>query len=238
MSMGILYKSELPGSAPTLQFASPRIPRETFQALRQADEIVREAEMAATRLREQTAAMLGAQRQQARQEGFARGRSEALAGVLGTLEVERRLRELLSHRLADIVEHCVRSLVGELGEAELLRRRILHLLRTGGAAVSDGADTDKSGGSEALARGATLYLHPDVLPQVRSLLATSTPDGAALADLVLVADDRRPREALLLEMRSGFVESDLTLTLQDARTLVQQAAQQAAHLLGAPDAAA
>lgn len=232
MSLGTLYRAELPGVAPTLQFGGPRIPRETFQALRQADDILREAEAAAAKLREQTAALLGAQRQQARNEGFARGRSEALAGVLGTLEVERRLRELLSHRLADIVEHCVRSLVGELGEAELTRRRILHLLRSGGA---DAADGDKGSNSEG--RGATLYLHPELLAQVRALVAAAPSDGATLADLVLVADERRPREALLLELRTGFIESDFTLTLQDARLLVQQAVQQATQLLGATGAA-
>jgi hypothetical protein len=218
MSLGLLYKAELAGAPPTLQFGGPRIPRETFQTLRRADEMLREAEAAATRLREQTAALLGAQRQQAHNEGFARGRNEALAAVLGTLEVERRLRELLSHRLADIVEHCVRSLVGELGEAELLRRRILHLLRTGGAGESNG---------ETPERGATLYLHSELLAQLRPLLTTATPEDAPLADLLLVADERRPRESLLLELRTGFVESDFTLTLQEARTLVQQAVQEA-----------
>ena len=209
MSLGILFKVQtpdaMPGTSAQLMFGGSRIPRGTFQVMRQADEVLREAQAAASQLRVQSAAALASRHEQAREEGFAQGQAQGMAAVLGTLEVERRLRELLSHRLAGVVEHCVRGVLGDLGDSRLLRERVLHLLRASGAGLS-AVDSD-----EAARDALTLHVCPAQLSMAQEVVAELERghEGRSPSMLTVVADKRRSPDALLLETRMGFVESDL-----------------------------
>ena len=233
MSLGLLFKSkdsralsgEGAGPGASLLFSGERLPRDTFQAMRLADSVLREAEIAAHELRARTAATLHAQTQDARAQGFAQGKAEGLAAVLGTLEVEHRMRQWLSEQLAEVVEQCVRSLLGELGEPALMRSRILHLLSLEAAQASG-------------ASRVTLHVHPaqaaliqsvvDELIQAPSEAPPSEPTHSAasqgsFAGLKVEMDPRRAVDSLLLETRTGFIESDLELTLQQTKDLLRQA---------------
>jgi flagellar biosynthesis/type III secretory pathway protein FliH len=194
-----------------------------------ADDVLREAQAAAAQLREQTIAMLDAQLRQAQAQGFAQGHAQAMTHVLGTLEVERRLRELLSHRLADVVEHCLRGLLGEFGEHGLMRQRVLHLLHTAGSSLgaARAASTDAGIGP------ATLYVCPEQLPLAQQVVNELNQGlSGSIAGLKVVADDRRAPDSLLLETRVGFIESNITLTLQEMRSLLQQSLDHATQALG------
>jgi hypothetical protein len=57
-------------------------------------------------------------------------------------------------------------------------------------------------------------------------------DQGNVGGLKVVADDRRAPDSLLLETRVGFIDSNLVLTLQGARHLVQQALAHAMQALG------
>jgi flagellar biosynthesis/type III secretory pathway protein FliH len=241
MSLNVLFKAELPGTRSTrpaeLSFGGSRIPRETFRALSLADDVLREAETAATQLRHQTAAAFELAKQQGHVHGFSAGKTEATVAVLGTLEFERQLRDLLSHRLADIVERCVRDILGDLGELGLMRQRVLHLLCTAGAAPTNTSEvpSTSSGGSQAqrTQSSATLHVCPEQLALARDIVAKLDASYKGnVAGLVVVADDRRAPDALLLETKLGFIESDLTLTLQETRSVVQQALAHAMKALG------
>jgi len=230
MSLGALFKlsspDHKPGEPAQLLFSGARIPRDTFQVMRLADDVLREAERSAAQLREQAATEVASQKEQARQQGFAQGRAEAMAAVLGTLEVERRLRELLSHRLSDIVEHCLRNMLGELGESQLMRQRVLHMLHK----AASGPVSNGSGWDGASTGVATLYVCPEQLRMVQEVVSMPGPDN--IGGLLVVADDRRAPNALLLETRVCFIESNLELTIGEARELVQQALAHAMQALG------
>lgn len=241
MSMGYLYKLQLPastdgtnnaGATQALMFSGPRIPRDTFKALSLADDVLREAEAAADQIRQQASTVLEQQRLHAHAQGLAQGRAQAMVAVLGTLEVERRLRELLSHRLADIVEHCVRSLLGDIGETRLLRQRILHLLATAGTQATPlGAASPQEPGLGS----ATLYVCPEQAPLVQQMVAelSQAANGSGMvAGLVVMADPRRAPDSLLLETKMCFLDSDLTLSLQETRALVQDALAHSLRVLG------
>ena len=228
MSLGLLLKSkdakalssEGVGQGSSLLFSGERLPRDTFQAMRLADNVLREAEAAADELRARTAATLQAQTQDARAQGFALGKAEGLAAVLGTLEVEQRMRQWLSEQLAEVVEQCVRSLLGELGEPALMRSRILHLLSLGAAQASGAGQV-------------TLHVHPaqamlvqsvvDGLIQAPSEPAQGAESQGSFAGLIVEPDPHRAVDSLLLETRTGFIESDLELTLQQTKSLLLQA---------------
>jgi flagellar biosynthesis/type III secretory pathway protein FliH len=218
-----------PGDTAQLLFSGARIPCDTFQAMRLADDVLREAHAAASQVRQQAVAMRDAQLRQAHAQGFAQGRAQAMIYVLGTLEVERRLRDLLTHRLADLVEHCVRSVLGEFGQPGLMRQRVLHLLRTAGSPP----DVLRAPSTAAGIGSATLYVCSEQLPLVQKV-ATEMSHGMAgnIAGLIVVADDSRAPDSLLLETRVGFVESNITLALHEMRNLVQQSLDHATQALG------
>ncbi len=217
MTLGVLYKAASPDAAPTLLFDGARLPRGSFHALRLADSVLREAEAAAAQLREQTAEVLDAQKLEARAQGLAQGRADGMVAVLGTLEVERRMRELLAGRLADVVEHCVRSVLGDLGPQALLRQRVLHLVRT---AATPGA--------------ATLSVCPEQLAQAQVAVAElGETMGGDVAALVVVSDARCAFDTLLLETKVGFIETSLEVTLQDTRDIVLRALAHATQQLEA-----
>lgn len=217
MSLGVLYKAASPGAGPTLLFDGERLPREVFGALSLADSVLREAEAAAAQLRAQTSEILNTQRREAHAQGLAQGRAEGMVAVLGTLEVERRMRELLASRLADVVEHCVRSVLGELGPQALLRQRVLHLVRT---AATPGV--------------ATLYVCPEQLVQAQAAVAELAETvGGDVAGMLVVSDAGCAPDALRLETKVGFVEASLELTLQDTRDIVVRALTHASQQLEA-----
>lgn len=223
MTLGTVFKPA--GSAPLLKFAGARLPRETFQALRSAEEVLREAEAEAQGIRQRATEAAEEQRQQAHAQGLAQGRAEGLAAVLGTLEAERCLRQSLVQQLADVVGLCIQSLLGEMGAAEVLRQRALHLLSTAAT-------------SQAATSGATLYVCPDQLALAQSVVTAARAEGAdphsaALAGLKVVADPNRAPDDLLLETRLGFIESSLSLTLEQTRALLQQALSSSMKQLGA-----
>lgn len=217
MSLGVLYKAANPGAGLSLLFDGERIPREAFGALRLADSVLREAEAAAAQVREQATEILDLEKLEAHAQGLAQGRAEGMAAVLGTLEVERRMRELLASRLADVVEHCVRNVLGELGPQALLRQRVLHLVRT---AATPGA--------------ATLYVGPEQFALAQAAVAELAETiGGDVAALVVVSDAHCAVDALRLETKVGFVEASLALTLQDTRDIVARALAHASQQLEA-----
>ncbi len=256
MSLGRLYKLNLPpiptdpaqpGATPPagqteLMFSGTRIPRETLRAMNLADNIVKEAEAAAAQLREHGQATVEAQKRLGYSHGFAQGHARAFVAVLGTMEIERRLRELLSHRLADIVEHCLRSLLGDMGESQLMRQRITHLLASAGAsagagtpAAAPGAPAAPAGSVPAPLGSATLYVGPEQFTLAQRIVAEFSHGAPGhIAGLNVVLDERRAPDALLLETKVCFIDSNLTLTLQEMRSMVQYALAHALQVMGEP----
>jgi len=207
MSHSVLYRA----AGHEILLAGGRIERRAFIALRDVQRTTEAARAAARSLLSEAQAQIHAEFEQARRKGYDDGAREGLAAVLGAAEIEQRLRELLASRLADVVQHCLRSLLGEIGADAAFRQRALHLLRAG-----DG---------EAVA---TLLVHPTDVGRTQDMLAE------------LTAHYRRPigwlqvREAghvepgdLVLETRMGFVQNKLTLTLASLRELVVQAVERA-----------
>lgn len=251
MSLGRLYKLQLPAlpaspspnaaQAPSgqteLLFSGARIPRETLQAMHLADNVVRETEAAMAQLQAHGRAAVEAQTQQGFAQGYQQGHARATISVLGTLEMERRLRDLLSHRLADIVEHALRSLLGEIGEPQLMRQRITHLLASAGTGTAGPAiSTPTAAGSPPASLGtATLYVGPEQYALAQKIVAEFSQGGSGnIAGLTVVLDERRAPDALLLETKVCFVDSNLTLTLEDMRNMVRYALAHALQVLGEP----
>lgn len=216
MSLGTLFKA--PGASSPWQFAGERLPRGTFQAMQQAEQLLREAQADAQQLRAQAAAEIESRKQQAFEQGYAAGQAEGMAQVLGTVEVERRLRELMSGQLADVVEHVLRGVLADLGEPEVMRQRVLRLLATAG----DPSESSVPGSPPAGL--AMLHVHPDQVALAQDVVSElKSSEAAAFAGLKVVPDPHRAFDALLLETRVGFIESSLELSLQAARALLQQA---------------
>jgi flagellar biosynthesis/type III secretory pathway protein FliH len=188
-----------------------RIPRDTLFTLQDSSALLRAAQAEAHALREQTISEAAQSLQAARVQGFAQGRLDAMA-------LEQRLRALISHRLANIVLHCIRSVLGEIGESALLRQRILHLL---------GRSADAALGTPL--EGATLTVCPAQLPSVQAMLGAL---GASLGGLRVVADPECASDVLRLETPRGFAQSELELTLQQTHDLVQSAVALALQTLG------
>jgi type III secretion system HrpE/YscL family protein len=217
MSLAVLFKSQSTG---TLALGGTLIPKNTYQALRLADDVVQQAQAVAAQLHEKTTAAAQQQMQQAQAQGFAAGQALGLAQVLGTLQAEHQLRQLLSHRLADLVEQCTRSLLGEFTSAELLRQRVLHLLRAANSGNTRNTNNPLS--------GATLRVCPEQFTQAKEVVSALVQTNT----LNVVADERQAYDALLLETKVGFVHSNLELSLLETRNLVRQALAQALQFLG------
>jgi flagellar biosynthesis/type III secretory pathway protein FliH len=191
---------------PLLLVAAKRLTQVHLEALRDAEQVLALASAEATRIRGEARAEALTLKEAARAEGAGQGRRDAIVALLGTAELGRRLQELIAERLADVVQHTLRQLVGEPGDVAFMRRRIEHLLQSGHGIASPGA-----------ASAATLRCHPADFAVVRDAAAV-IPRG-----LRLVADPGRPPGSLLLQLRDRFIESDLLLTLQQAGDLVRQA---------------
>ena len=200
-----------------LALAGTRIERQVFKVLGSAQALWAEADAAATRQQQQAQAEAEHLRQQAWEQGYAQGRVDGIASVLGALEMERRARALLFERLVELVEQCVRSMLGSLGDAELFRQRVQHLVRNHRAAGSARLRVCPSQAHWALAAVAELM---------------PVADGE-LPWLSVVVDDECAPDALVLETRVGFVDASVVLTLEGARRVIEAALQRAEQGLGA-----
>jgi type III secretion system HrpE/YscL family protein len=199
----------------TLTFNGARIERKAFQELVTSDELLTQAKAAAQAMLDNMATESAKHFATAREEGFERGRAEGLVAVMGTLEVERRLRELLTSQIALLVDQCVRSILSEIGPEEVFKRRVHRMIR--------GAST---GGH------CKLHVNPGQAHIVHALLAAQVQDaGANLGWLSVASDEACARDTLVLETQIGFVDASLDLTLTSFGDILHRAVERAASLL-------
>jgi type III secretion system HrpE/YscL family protein len=194
-----------------------RISGEVFAALRDADEVLRAAEYRAAVIRAEGEAAAAAQAAAARESGFAAGRADGVAAVLGTLEIERRLVQLLADRIAGVVEQTVRNVLGEFEPKELFARRVRHMLQT---------RTDTSA-------AAVLHVAPEQLHLAHEAVdELAKANGAEFTWLTLLGDEACAHDALVLETRSGFVDASIELSLKSARDIIAKAVTVATSNMG------
>lgn len=211
MSLVVLHRS---GKA-MLAFSGGRIERTAFNCLKLGDEVLQEAQSIAKVLREESEAEIAAESAAANERGFTQGLSDGIVAVLGTLEMERCLRELLAERMADVVEQCVRSMLGEIGNTEVFKQRVRHLLRSNPAGAS-----------------ATLHVCPSQAHLAQGVIAEQAAlAGGDLSWLSVYSDDHCNVDALVLETRVGFVDASIDLTLAGARDIISRAVQRTAASL-------
>jgi flagellar biosynthesis/type III secretory pathway protein FliH len=201
----------------SLALAGTRIERQVFKVLGSAQALWTEADAAVTRQQQQAQAEAELLREQAWERGYDDGRVDGISSVLGSLEMERRARALLFDRLVELVEQCVRSMLGSLGDAELFRQRVQHLVRNHRAAGSARLRVCPSQAHWALAAVAELI---------------PVADGE-LPWLSVVVDDECAPDDLVLETRVGFVDASVVLTLEGARRVIEAALQRAEQGLSA-----
>ena len=207
MTFGVLHTGRLRSMLVT----GGRIERHSFEALVASDSLLQEAQAAAQAVLASAERTVAEQCEKAREEGFAQGRNEGIVAVLGTLEVERRMRELLTGQIAALVEQCVRNLLSEIGAEDVFRRRVVRLIRNGSAA----------GASK-------LHVHPGQVHLVHDLMAQQTQDhGEDLAWLTVMSDESCQRDTLVLETKVGFVDASLDLTLAGVNDIICRAVERA-----------
>jgi type III secretion system HrpE/YscL family protein len=212
MSFTVLHRSD----SSSLLLSGKRIERGAFTVLRDAGAVLAEARSEAQSMREDAEFVVEAQREQAHRIGFESGRVAGVQAVLGTLETERRMRELLASRIADVVEHCVRTILGDVGAAEVFERRVRQMLK------------NATTGGEA-----TLHVCPSQAHLAQAIVDEQTQAlGAPLNWLTVFSDDHCKRDILVLETRVGFIDSSVELTLNSARDIISRAVTQAATQLG------
>jgi type III secretion system HrpE/YscL family protein len=213
--MSLLVLHRVDGDAAIAVRAS-RIERSRFETLKSASAVLQAAHDAAASLREESEQLLAEQEAQAREEGFSKGLADAMVAVMGTLDTERRLRQLLADRMADVVEQCVRSLLGDIGATEVFQQRVRHLLR------------NNPQGSRA-----TLHVCPSQAHLAHAVIAEqAAAAGGELAWLAVHSDDQCAPDALVLETRVGFIDASIDLTLANARDVISRAVQGAAARMG------
>lgn len=213
MTFAVLHADQ----ARSLLFAGARIERQAFKELVASDELLLEAQAAAQALLESAQRTTSEQFERGREEGFAQGRSEGIIAVLGTLEVERRMRDLLTGQIAALVEQCVRNILSEVGPEEVFRRRVMRLIRGG-----------------ASAGASKLHVNPGQVHLVHAMLATHTKDiGADMSWLAVLSDESCARDTLVLETQVGFVDASLDVTLAGVSEIIGRAVDRATALLQA-----
>lgn len=211
MTFAVLHRAD----ASLLTFAGARIGRLAFRQLVACDELLHEARSAAHTMLEEAERSTAAQFERAREEGFAQGRAEGVVAVLGTLEIESRMRDLLTTQIAALVEQCVRNILSELGPDEVFRRRVHRLIRGG-----------------ASAGASKLHVSPGQAHLVHAMLdALRQEAGTDMNWLAVVSDETCARDALVLETQVGFVDASLDLTLASMGDIVARAVDRAAALL-------
>ena len=212
MSFAVLHRH----NDSTMLLSGHRIERAAFQVLGSADRMLAEAAAAAQALHDDVDRMVQSQLAAAHETGLREGRADGVVAVLGTLEVERRLRELLASRIADVVEQCVRNLLGDMGPVEVFQRRVRQLLRSGAAGSA-----------------ATLHVCPAQAHLAQAIVDEQAQvAGGDLNWLTVLSDDHCARDSLVLETRVGFVDSSIELTLNAARDIISRAVVRAASQLG------
>ncbi len=213
MSFLVLHRVD---GDPSILARASRIERSRFETLKSASQVLQVAHDAAQRLREESEEVLAAQAARAREEGHAQGMADAMVAVMGTLETERRLRQLLADRMADVVEQCVRSLLGEIGNTDVFQQRVRHLLR-----------------SNPQGSRATLHVFPAQAHLAHAVIAEqASAAGGELAWLTVHSDEQCAPDALVLETRVGFIDASIELTLANARDVISRAVQGAAARMG------
>jgi len=192
-----------------LWLASEHVRAHEFRTIKQADGVLHAAQELAQRMLEAQQHELQTQLAQARRDGFDRGRREGMAAVLGTLALERRMRELFASRMADIIEQCMKHMLGDIGAAELFRQRVLHLLM----------QADRTAVMLHVSPAQAHWAHAAVQP-----LADASGD---LSWLVILTDSRLAPDSMVLETRTGFVDASIELSLAGMRELVAEAVSRA-----------
>jgi type III secretion system HrpE/YscL family protein len=213
--MSFLVLHRLDGE-PIITTKATRIERSRFEALHEASGVLRAAQHAAEAMREDSEYLLATREEEARQAGYERGMAEAMVAVMGTLDSERRLRQLLADRMADVVEQCVRGIIGDPGSREVFGQRVRQLLRAAPA------------GSNA-----TLHVAPAQAHLAREAITqVAAAAGGELTWLSLYVDEQCPSDALVLETQVGFIDARIELSLAAAREAISRAVQGAASRLG------
>ena len=212
MSMALLLVSE----RQAVGVAGTRIERSAFRVMGDAAELTRAAASEARQIVGEAHIQAASIAEDARVAGWDAGRREGLIAVLGTLEVERRMRRVLADRLAQLVVHAVRSLVGELDEHELFHRRVLQLL----------ARADEA------APPMRLHVSPAQAPLAQSIVSELVADrGSSISGawIAVAADELCAQDTIVLETADGFIDADVELTLVELRAIVERAIDHADH---------
>lgn len=214
--MSLLY---FRSSERSLAVSSPSlIKRGVLERLVDVDELLLDADAIATSLRESARQDAEDALAVAREEGFRRGREEGLVAILGTLEIERRMLDLLADRIGRVVEQCIRSMVGQVGLAELFGARIQHAVST---LTPDGQ--------------ATLHVAPGQAHLAQEALAQlAARSGGDLRWISVRVDERCPADEFVIETPLGFIDARLKATLDDARRIIEQAIRRAGDRLPLP----
>jgi type III secretion system HrpE/YscL family protein len=203
------------GPSGVLAFHGARIAHSAFKELVASDELLSHAKAAAQVIMDDVEAESAKQFETAREAGFEQGRAEGVVAVMATMEVERRMRELLTTQIASLVEQCVRNILSELGPEEVFRRRVQRLIR-GSATVG----------------GSKLHVNPGQAHVVHAMLAKHTQDdGGDLSWLTVISDETCSRDTLVLETQVGFIDASLDITLASFGDILGRAVERAAALL-------
>jgi type III secretion system HrpE/YscL family protein len=191
------------------------IRRDAFRRLHDVDSLLKEAQAAAQELLQQARDEADAVRTAAYRDGLCQGREAAIIAVLGTLDVERRMMDLLAERIGKVVEQCIRSLIGQVAASELYQSRIRHAVSTlvpEGQVMLHVAPGQAHIAQEALAR-----------------LIERT--GADLRWITIRVDEHCPVDEFVIETQVGFVDARMSTTIDDARRIIEQAIRRAAERL-------
>lgn len=199
-----------PGADPALQIDGVRIPADVFMRLCDADAMLRSARTRVAAADQAAQSRAAATLAEAHRLGFAQGRADGVAAVLGTLALEDRVRELLADRLTALVMQCLRTLLSDLGDEAVLRQRVIAILAA----------------QQAPGR-VVLHIAPSQVADARTALAVLSP--AVGGPFSIVADPTRARDALLLETQVGFLDANLELTLRQWKDLIEDVLRRAVH---------
>ncbi|MFN9805551.1 MAG: type III secretion system stator protein SctL [Betaproteobacteria bacterium] len=191
------------------------IRRDVFRQLHDIDCLLREAQASAQEMVHRAREEADALRAAAYEDGLLRGHEAAVVAVLSTLDVERRMMDLLADRIGKVVEQCIRSLIGQVAAAELYQSRIRHAVST---LVPEGQ--------------ATLHVAPGQAHVAQEALARLVErTGADLRWIAIRVDERCPVDEFVIETQVGFVDARLSTTIDDARRIIEQAIRRAADRL-------
>jgi flagellar biosynthesis/type III secretory pathway protein FliH len=207
MSLCVLHRS----GEQAIAFSGGFVARGAFSSLKRADELLHQAQAYAHEKALLADEAFESQRREGYEAGYASGKSDGITAVLRTLEVDQRSRELLAVRMADVVEQCIRSVLGDIGPAEVFRRRVQHLVRTAPGTAP-----------------AVLHVSPSQAHVAQAVVAELARDSAASLNwLTVMSDDHCAPHVLVLETQVGFVDASIELTIEGVRDLIGKALLQA-----------